>query len=291
MRSSHLFYQESGRFNIGKNTIAYFLCAALAIVAGYFYAILIGFIPVIYFNVLITFGFGIGISFVCLFINKLSHNRSRKSRLGLVVFFGVLANYSQFTAFVMRLYMRDELDLSSFFSGLGWIFNPEAFLEQISYINEVGAWKIIGITFNGIQLSLIWLMEMFIIIAIPVGVVYKKKEAPYSEINQKWYGKYVLFDDFEAISAVSLLLKDLERNPLEALQGLGMGGGYRKSKVYLYYMKEEEKQYLTVANHLIDPGSNKSKSDIMINNFKINKNVANAILEQFETKRERIEVF
>lgn len=125
----------------------------------------------------------------------------------------------------------------------------------------------------------------------PIVAIVKTKIYPYSEFLGKWYDKYTLFKDFESISTVTKLKGELSTDPLKSIDSLGKGTGLRHTKVHLFYLKHEDKQYLTFEKIFIEgQGKGKKNSSIAINNFQINKSDADLILEKYENKRERIEV-
>lgn len=289
MRNQSLFYQESGKYNAVKNTVAYAVGIPLVLVLAYFYAFFVGIIPIIYLNVLLTIGFGVVLGFITVIFNKLSHNRNKKSRIIFAAIISLIASYGQFTAFIIRLYLGSETSLLNYALNLDWFIHPSDFIELISEVNKVGAWSIFGVMFTGIQLTVVWIIEILILIIIPVALVFRKETKPYSEFNGKWYPKYVLFNDFESIAAVSVLLKDLKESPVQAIKNLEKGHAMRSSKIYLFFMKEEEKQYITFENHYVDT-DNKNQTDIVINNFMINRASADAIMKEFETKQEKFDL-
>jgi len=74
------------------------------------------------------------------------------------------------------------------------------------------------------------------------------------------------------------------------LQELNYSSGLWYTKIYLFYLKDEENQYLTFED-FSNEAEGKESSEIMINNFEIDKKAAEQILDNFENKKERIELF
>lgn len=291
MDNQELFYQESGQINPIRQSLSYAICIGLALILGYIYSVAIIFIPIVYLNFLITLGFGLTLGLICRAIVRFSHNRSKKSQIVQAVVIGFLANYFQWTAYILYAYNGEIPTLGLYFANLHWIMIPENFFTAVAEINKVGTWSIFGIPFNGFALTAIWIIEFLIIIGGPIVAIVKTKIYPYSELLENWYHKYTLYNDFESISMVNKLTKELASDPVKSIESLGKGSGLRHTKVHLYFMKDEDKQYLTFENIFIEgQGKGKKDSSIVINNFKINKADAELILEKYENKRERIDV-
>jgi len=291
MDNKELYYQESGQINPMKQNLSYAICIGLALLLGYLYSVLIIFIPFVYLNFLITVGYGLSLGLICKALVRFSHNRSKKNQIIQAVVIGLLTNYFQWTAYILYVYNGAIPNIELYFSNLNWIIIPKNFFIAIAEINRFGTWSIFGITLNGFGLTVIWIIEFLIIMAGPIVAIVQTKIYPYSELLEKWYHKYTLFNDFESISTVTQLIGELSSDPLKSIDSLGMGSGLRHTKVHLFYLKDEDKQYLTFEKIYIEgQGKGKKNSSIVINNFKINKSDAELILEKYENKRERIEV-
>lgn len=291
MNNQDIFYKESGKINPIKQSLSYVICIGLALVLGYAYSIIIGFVPIVYLNILLTVGFGLCLGVICRVLSRLGHNRNKKSQIVQAVVLGLLANYFQWTVYILYAYNGELPSMELYLANLHWIVIPENFFAAIAEINRVGVWSIFGIPFNGFALTFVWFIEFVIIMAGPIVAVIKTKIYPYSELLQKWYKKYTLVDEYASVSTVNKLTNDLTSEPIESIERLGKGAAFRYSKVHIFYLKDEENQYLTFENVFIEGrGKGKKESDIVINNFKLTKSDAEQILERFENKRERIEV-
>lgn len=286
-----MFYQESGKANTLGLVISYLFCLGVAMGLGYVYSIAIFFIPIVYLNFLLTLGFGLILGLMCRFFVRISHNRSKKSQIIQAAIIGIMATYFQWTAYILFIYNGSVAPPAEYLANLDWIVIPKNFFAAIAKINRVGAWSIFGVTFRGFSLALVWIMETFIIIVLPVVAIRKTPIYPYSEKLSKWYPKFTLFKDFESLSGSKKLMDDLAANPLVALQGLGKGSGTRHTKVHLFYFKDEDRQYLTFERIFIDGnGRGKRNGSVVINNLAIDSNAAIAIMAKFEHKREKIEI-
>ena len=249
-------------------------------------------VPIIYFKILITFGLGITLGYIIKFMVRITHNRNQKSKITQALIFGILANYFQWTAYILFAYNGKAPNLTEFLLNLHWLIHPRVFIDAISEINKVGMWSIFGVVVNGFGLTFIWIMEALIIIAIPIVAIIKTKIYPYSELLNRWFPKYTLFKDFGSIAAVNAITKELQSDPIKTINSLGKGTGIRHSKAHLFYHKDEKVAYLTFEEIFIeDAGKGKKKKDIIINNFTINKGTAENILSQFDHKKERSDIF
>ena len=286
------FYEPSGKFDPIRHSLLYVICIGIALFLGYLYAVLISFIPILYFNVLITVGFGISLGLICRVLARFSHSRNRKSQLFQAVFFGILANYFQWTAYSLFILENSIPSFEFYFSNLDWILTSGNFFNLLGVLNSVGAWGIFGAQINGTTLTVIWIVEFLLIALLPIIGVMQTKVYPYSELQRKWYKKYTLVKDFESISSNTRLISNLELNPLETIELLGKGIAFRHSKIHLFYLKGESNHYLTFENIYYEGrGEATSKQgEIIVNNFTISNDFAEQILERFPNKRERIEV-
>jgi hypothetical protein len=205
----------------------------------------------------------------------------------LAVGIGLLANYFQWTAFIVWAYSDGFPDFQMYLINLTWLITDGDLFGIIAEINEVGMWSVFGATVNGFGLTAIWIVEALIIAAGPVIISFQIKTPPYSENLSRWYAKYTLFNDFESIPATTKLIEELKEDPLKVIEGLGNGAATRHTKIHIFYLKGEEDQYLTIEKVFIgsQEGSKKT-SEILVNNFRITSQQAISIREKFENKRD-----
>jgi len=291
MENLEHYYQESGKNNPLSQLVAYISCVLLSLTLGYLYSVLIIFIPIVYLNFLITVGLGLTLGLILRFLVRITNYRNKKSKLILALVFGFLTNYFQWTVYILYAFNGEIPNFSYYLSNLQWIALPTNFLEAVVQINRTGLWSIFGIVFTGFGLTTIWIIESLIIMAGPLVAIYKTKAYPFSELLNKWYPKYTLLKDFESVSAIGNMTRNLETDPLKSIQELKYGSAYRHTKIHLFYLKDDPNQYLTFENvYVNNRGQGKKNSTIIINNFKIDKESAQKIFENFEHKRERTEV-
>lgn len=291
MGSNNSFYKESGNISALGLALSFLICSLLSLFLGYVYTAITILIPIIYFNFLITLGFGGILGIACKLIIRISHNRNRTSQFVQAIIIGILANYFQWITYIVYAYNGEFPALTKYLSYLSLLNDQGSLFQAIIEINRIGMWSIFGLTFNGFALTIVWIFEALIIMAVPVISIYYFKSYPYSETLSKWYPKYTLFKDFESVAAVNMLLNGLQENPLKTIHEMGNGSGVRHTKIHLFYLKDENKQYLSFEKIYIEgQGKGKVNSTIVINNLAIDTQMANRILAEFEHKRERIEV-
>lgn len=286
MELSNMYYQESGNFNALGLVVTFVATILFAVGLSFLYALLIYYIPIIYLNIVITVGFGLTIGIVSRILFRLTHNRSKLSRYAIVVLFVIFAYYFHWVAYLLFVFNDGYVSFIDYVSQLNMIFSPSLFIELVSNINSAGLWSIIGATVNGPILTIIWVVEFLIIAILPILSIFRIPIEPYSELCQKKYSKYVLDHEFEPTPPLSLFLPKLEQNPITAIGGLGQSEITRLSKIYVYYLKDENTQYLTFENTYID-NKGKRESEVMIGNFKVSSAVAQQILSEYKYKKSK----
>lgn len=286
MNKKSLFYQESGNVNLVGTILTYLAVLIFTIFVGYIYNALILGVPLIYLNFFIAVGFGLGLAILLKVAFRFGKNRRKSSQLIFAVVAGLLANYFQWTAYVSYALEGGVTSFSTYFSNLGWIVLPQNFFPTISKINSVGMWSMFGMTFNGVLLTIVWVVEFFIILGIPVYLVWQFKTVPFSEKLNRWYERYTLEDDFESFFYPEPLLKQFDVNPLDTIANFKYGNALRHSKVYIYYLEKEETQYLDFERVSVEnQGKGKVHKSVIIDNYKLEDAVGKEILSKFRNKK------
>ncbi len=291
MENKNLFYQESLNVNRLGLVLSFGICLIFGFLLGYVYSIVQFIMPFVYFNFIFTICMGLAINIINKLLNHFTNNRNKKSRIILVLFSAFIVYFFQWAVYIYMASTGEIPSISEFLSNLYWIADPRNFFYAIVEINKVGMWGMFGGTFKGFALAIVWIFEASIIFSIPIMMIMKKKIYPFSELLGKWYPKYTFQKDFEYTSATQKLLENLEIDPIEALEKLGKGDGFRHIKIHIYYIPEEEMQYLTFEKVFIDARNRgQTKTEIIINNFAIDKKCADLILEKFPHKKGKLDV-
>ncbi len=286
MENENLFYQESETLNVPGIIIAFFSILIFTFFLGYCYSMLIIFIPLIYFNFFITVGLGMALGILVKLLIRLTHQRSKNSRIALAVLAGFFASLFQWIAFILYAFLGEVPSFSAYLSNFGTFIQPTNFITSIAEINQAGMWSIFGIDFSGSLLAIVWIFELGIIIAIPIMAILKSKVIPYSESQKKWYEKYVLSRDFEIMHSAHHILEPLKKDALKALNDFNEGSGLKHTKLYLYYLENEQNHYLDFERVYYESGGQgKKNTAIILDNFRINNQAAKMILNQFKHRK------
>ena len=164
---NYIKYQPVGKSNSLNIMLALLLGAALAVVLGWIYNLTF-LIPVIYFNFLLTIGFGLVIAVLVQILAKFFKIRERKTRIYLFIALGIIGYYSHWVAYVLYIVSESIPGTSDFLHY--WIY-PQNIMGIIGEINKYGTWSFSFLRdapVNGLTLTVIWLMEVAIIFVIGV---------------------------------------------------------------------------------------------------------------------------
>jgi hypothetical protein len=289
---SILYYQESGKADPIRLALSYVALGILGLTLGVIYVYCETILPIIYLNIVVTAGFSVALGLISLISFRLSHNRNKRSQLIQCIVFVLIAYYSHWTAYLFYAGHGHPPDFGEYIEGLSYIFHPGEFFYYIGQVNYYGLWSVFGIEFKGIMLAIVWILEAAIIIGGPIAVTIRKKAYPYSEAVLKWYPKFTLSRDFESVVATESFLNELSKDPIEAIQKLDKGTAIRYCKIQVFYLKDEDNQYLTFERVTIEgQGKGSKDTDIVINNFRIDRITAERLLDTIPHKRERAGVF
>ncbi len=292
MTNQPTFYTASEKAHPAGLAIAYLAVLIITFFTGYFYTSFVTMMPFIYINFFITIGFGFGVGFLVRMLVRPTHNRSKKSQMILALVAGLLANTFQWLTFILYALSGDMPSLSAYFESLSLLFIPLKTLSVIGEINKAGLWSIFGIPFNGFLLATVWLIEFALITILPILTLRSAKAYPYSEALGKWYGKFTLNNDFEAISAVSQFTEDLMTDAVAAIEKLAPGSGWRHSKIHIYHLEGEQFQFIDIEKINIEGrGKGKKTSTLQINNLQLENRVAKVVMDKFKNTKERFDIF
>lgn len=291
MKNKNLFYKESGNVNLSGFLISIIICVSFSILLGYAYPAVYLSIKYLYFIVIITLILGALIGLSTYKMGEIFHNRNKKSIILLTIIFGLLTNYFQWVAYL--LYAFGDLIIPGFIlylSSLNMIFDLNNFIDIIVELNSMEIWTIdeeSGMSYSDYVLTAVWILETLIIVGFPVIVILNiYKTIPYSENFSQWYPEYSLLKDFASIPSADYFIEELKKDPLKSIKELGDRSDVKYTKVYLYYLPNEDNQYLTFGGvDLNRKKSGKSPKYTIIKNFIINKSTAISILEHFKTHK------
>ncbi|BDD11228.1 hypothetical protein FUAX_36600 [Fulvitalea axinellae] len=292
MSDQTTYYQESGKVDAFRFGLVAVGGAIVVLVLAYVYAVAAFKIPFPYVNLFLTIGFGLILGVLVRVAGRFGHFRARRSRLVYALGLGFLACYLQWCASFALL--AGDYFLGGGFPGFGeylaMVVRPEVF-SILPDLYAYGVWTVFGIPINGALQGLVWTIEAGIIIGLPLVPVFRVAIYPFSERLGEWYPKFTLSPDFASVAGSAELVEALRTDTVEAIGQMGLGTGWRHTKVHVFYSKDEDSQYITLERVFVeDRGAGKTEKDVVINNLQVSKATAEALMEQFEGSRERLEV-
>lgn len=189
-----VYYKPSGKFSISFFPYFILLQAVFIPILSIVYIYLIYYIPIIYFNFLITLGCGMAAGLVMTAI--ITFGKVRNSKLAL--FSGIIAvfimKYVQWCIYIpivlTNAYGMYDLTLPERFGmSLDLLLNPSVVFDYVSIINQVGVWSISNITFKGVFLTIVWLLEFLLMAGSACSVALYRPKYPFCEEDGTWYIK------------------------------------------------------------------------------------------------------
>ena len=187
------FYSHSGKAPILGLALIGIVGLVVTLVLGVIYGYLLYFIPFIYLNFLIVYGYIYAISYVLSWAARLGKVRNIILISLAALGFGLLAEYVGWVSWLAAI-LGSPVNLIGFFFPL----------EVIAFIQEVarqGAWTIFGFTPTGALLYLIWLVEA---IAVIGGITYATysslKNIPFCEESNAWAKKRSVLGTFAPLA-------------------------------------------------------------------------------------------
>ncbi len=273
---------SSNPINIG---FALILCLILSLFLGWLYNLTF-LIPIIYFNVLITVGFGFVLAISLQIITKLLKIRERKTRIYLIIFSTVIAYYSHWIAYIIHITSQK---IPNFFEFLNYWIYPQNFFLIVTEINIYGTWSFgfSNILVTGTVLTIIWIVEALIIFFIGINYTIRFPENPFSEKLNKWYPKLTLEYDFASVYSKEKFISNLKENGIDLLLDMDKGFANKFSSISVFYLEAEANQYLTIDTIYIEV-RNKAKKNItnVLGPIKISTSEAKSLISKFGTKKE-----
>ncbi len=210
MESTALYYQESGKTNPLGISLALMAGLAAASVLGFVYAYATFYIPIIYFNFLLTYFFGFSIGYAVGKVGSLGKVRNGRMLLLTAIGLGVIGVYF---AWVFWIAAASEGGLWSFNLSTVWLF--------VQLIAMEGAWSIFGFTPTGGTLYLVWLAEAAIILfGVVTAVSAGRGSKPYCESCDQWLSAKHLTERVKGIANPIGFRKEMESKNYEALKNL-----------------------------------------------------------------------
>ena len=281
----NLYYRPSGKVPFLALIGSLVLGVLGAIVLAILYIALQWFIPIIYFNVFITLGFGAGIFFILDFCFKHWKLRNKGMAVLITLIIALLGFYAQWALFVSLMYnaegtMGGDTWVKSSFNLEGFkafFLHPFFIWEAIQDLNEVGTFSLKKNPVSGGMLWAIWGIEMLIIVLTPIILAFRGITIyPFSEKDETWMNKRILPGRFKFVedqATVTSLLGNhdfayIHEHLPEEEEHLSF------ATAEVYESDTDDHQYLTIYNHqfIEKKGKVEEKKNEIIEFLRINRN-------------------
>jgi hypothetical protein len=296
------FYEESGKWDLLALSIGLLVLLLATLIFGYAYSFIIYIVPFVHLNFLISLWFGFMIYYINRIIFRIAKVRNKIIRVVIVCISILFANFFQWVGFLGAVLMNGYPNIGEYLASVGnFLLRPFNMFALVGEINKVGVWSVGGIgtsgangfPVNGFILTVVWILELIIISLPSAWLLFKFVPQPFSERLDKWYDKYILRDNFRAVSSASSFLENVSNlGVVGALKTLGIGEVTRYSKIYMYYLDGEAKQYLSVDKMYVEKkGTGKTVTSPVVSNLAISSADANDIRSEFVAKKEKFDLF
>ncbi len=207
MSDAALYYRHSGRFTPAAVLFTLLIGLAVAALGGALYGVIVYYMPIVYINVLLTIGLGVGLG---MFVGKLAmarHVRNVPVVLFLGVLCGIVAEYAAFVGWVYVVTSRQVLAL-----------NPAELFLILEAIAETGVWSLKKTTVNGGFLISIWGIEALVIIGGAVRLAYSEiARTPYCETCARWLKETTVIGPYRPVHDAAGLKASLEQGDFAVL--------------------------------------------------------------------------
>lgn len=281
----NLYYKPSGKVPVGALIGSLLVGIAGAIVLAVIYIALQWFIPIVYFNVFITIGFGAGLFFVLNFCFKQWKLRNKGVAMVITLLVALIGLYAQWALFISLMYnaegtMGGDTWVKSSFSLEGFkafFMHPSFIWEAMQGLNEVGTFTLKKSTVSGAALWAVWAIEMAIIILTPIILTFRGITIyPFSEKDEVWMNKRVLPGRLKYVEDKDAVVNTLANHDFAYVYDhlSEEEEHYSYARAEVYESDTDDYQYLTVYNHqLVDKkGKLEEKKDEVIEFLRIRRN-------------------
>jgi len=202
MSETSIYYRHSGAFAPLSLVATMAVSIIVAVVAGVLYGIVVYYMPIIYINVILCIGMGVGLGYLVRWLAMKQHIRNVPVIMltGLVA--GLAAEYAAFVGWLMPVTDWTEV-----------IIEPRDLSVTLHLAADQGVWGFSkGAPVSGVMLYLFWLAEGLVIVgAATKFAVADLRTTPYCENCGRWLTEQTLIGPFEPIADVQAMRGSLER--------------------------------------------------------------------------------
>lgn len=274
-----LYYRPTGKVPFSSILVSIILGSIAGIILAASYVLLQWFIPLVYFNFLITLGFAFGLFYALNFLHKNGKIRNLTVALISVVVSAIIGYYVHWALYVSLMFNTSgsigDIWLSSSFDSEGFLFfllHPQILFEAIDYLNEVGTFSLKSTTVSGTFLWIIWIIELLVMIVWPAILVFGGQSTkPFSEEQNSWMEPRGLDSIFPYVEDKGKTKEDFENGNYQALQNPFTEEESIQQDHFMvatvHELQGDPSQYLTLTNVKVEYDKNgeaKNKQDIIL---------------------------
>lgn len=283
--STSAIESQHSKFSFPKIAIAVTIIIPLGYLLGYVYGLITSVMPFVYLNFICTVFLGTALGYVAIFSGYITKQTHRASEYLVTALGGIITWYFSWIAYVLSVFKDQFTSLTdAYFSDFTLVFRPLDLFTIMSDINTHGLWEINDVPLNGFTLTFIWIVEALLIIGIPITLLSKQHERPFSFAHNKWYREFILDKDFASVYGRTDVRQGLKENPVHMLENIGFGKANLYTQVSIYYLEEESVQYLSLFDVRIDRNDKTEKNEI-IHMLEISTQDAKEIIDTWRAKK------
>jgi hypothetical protein len=173
-------YRHSGKFGVHGPLLALVAAAVVGFPAGFAYAYLVRWIPIVYINVFATIGYGVLFGFLSGWLMKYARVRNT-----------AVASLTGFAAGAIALYFSWNGHIHATFTGAPIFCWPGEIVAGAKQLYAEGSWGIhTGEMVTGIPLAIVWVVEASVIVGGSTLIAFTMiADTPYCEESQCWLDK------------------------------------------------------------------------------------------------------
>lgn len=274
------YYTPTGKAPFSSLIITIVLGTIAGIILAAAYVLLQWFIPIVYFNFIITLGFGFGLFYALDFLHKNGKIRNLKFAILSAIIAAIVGYYIHWALFVSLMFNTDgtigDIWLSSSFDSEGFMYfllYPSELFEAVAFLNEIGTFSLKSSVVSGAFLWVIWAIEAVVMIAFPIVLLTGGQSTkPFSEVQNSWMDSRTLNGIFPFVQDKDILKRDFEQGNVDAIRtpltDEEIGDQFMVASVY--ELLDDPHQYITITNVSLEydkKGEVKRKEDIVLKYF------------------------
>lgn len=254
------YYKPSGKYSM--LSLFYFALASLTVLPllGLIYAYCIWYIPFFYINFLITIGLGFGVGITMLYVVRLGKIRNRKIATAFGVLGGLITLYFHWAVWVDLVINAGESYGSSrigitvsnieFLQVFRLAANPQLLFQLIGEINNTGTWGFKSIPVSGIVLSLIWIIEVLVVLLFSCIPPRNASQVPFCELNNEFF-KDKKTPELAFIEDKEQIINSLQNDDIQHLESLMKVNNKEQDNhsIFTVYSSKNNEYYVSLENH------------------------------------------